>query len=422
MGCGSTRSASTKAQPPQKKPVSSASPPPVSLSFDPLTSTRIVLKGSLSAKLLLSSGDTETEQFPVSSSRLYATDRYFSIVISSFTNFSQSNAKIFPKISYSLQSKRENGEVIASNEDYHGFSQTGLETSTPEVRIVLPLHSVEPKKLFFLRVSIKDAKSADSLQEISLFSMFLLTKTQRPAALKENVEKFATIDAVSLNSLTLDSVCVFKEEDEVQAPYAVEYGRKLMILLNNLRGFQKTAGDLVSPGCSLLTVDEEGAEVFFKENLFPEDNEYHEEDLSEFRVKIEVGGANFRPLRDYWLNIRIWDERGPGQLGIKLKYQGSKRVKEIVKVFEVSEEKSGEFCVKLKGDSGFLSSKFVFLRVSRENAEVFKNNLERLVEVELEWEEKFKEMQRDIVEMSNSNDGVERNKVSWRLVAITARN
>ena len=219
-----------------------------------------------------------------------------------------------------------------------------------------------------------------------------------------------------LNGLTVASVTVMKDEEELQEPYIVEYGKGLFLRLNDMHGFKKN-GEYVAPGCSLLSLNDEGEEVFFKENLFPDDNEYHEEDLTEFRVKIEVGGEHFKPLRDYWLNMRIWDNKGDGQLGIKIKYQGSNKVKERVKVYEIKEN-HGEFTAKCKGESGFLKGTIVFIQIRKEISDVFLQNAEKTVELDLEFDEGFMGKKKDILEISK--DGIERKPISWRLISVTS--
>lgn len=419
MGCGSSHN--NKAQQPLKK---SNIPLPSSLIFDPLTTLRVVKYGSVDVNIHLTSGETEADQFPVISSRLFANDKYLTFVLTNLKDFTLKEGRIFPKISYSLNEKIENGTVIAANEDYHSFSTTGTDLSTPEIKIVLPLHSVKPKSLMILNVSIKDTKN--EANHIRSEFMFLINPDQsRSAEQKDSVVECKGIQGSSMNQLNIESICVAKAEDdetqvEIQEPYILEYGRTLLLTLNELKGFNKN-GDFVSPGCSLLAIDDEGNEIFFKPNLFPEDNEYHEDDLSEFRVKIDVGGANFRPLRDYWLNVRLWDRKGNGQLGIKIKYRGSNKSKERVKIFEVKEN-GADFTVKCKGESGFLSSKLIYINMKKEKASPFEQNLEKSVEIELEFDEKYQEKKQDILEISNSNDGIEKKPISWRLISLTAPN
>jgi len=408
MGCGSSRN--TKAQIPIKKKGA------VTLSFDPLTTLRIIQIGNIQGTIILTSGESENEQYPIISSRLYSTDKFLTIIFTNLKNFAVTETKIFPKIAYSLQEKKENGAMIANNDDYHSFSSIGTDFSNPETKIVLPLHDLNPKTLMMLNVSVKDTKVSSS-PEIKAVFMFNIDANLKRDASKPSIPiALQNCKGSSLNGLNVASLTVMKDEEELKEPYIVEYGKGLFLRLNDMHGFKKN-GEFVAPGCSLLSLNDEGEEVFFKENLFPDDNEYHEEDLTEFRVKIEVGGEKFKPLRDYWLNVRIWDNKGDGQLGVNIKYQGSNKVKEKVKVYEIKEN-HGEFTVKCKGESGFLKGTIVFIQIRKEISNFFLQNAEKTVELDLEFDEGFMGKKKDILEISK--DGIERKPISWRLIAVTS--
>jgi len=421
MGCGSTKI--SQADGPTKKTSASAkniSKPTISLFFDPLTTFKMIQIGKIQAKVAMTSGESESQQAPIISSRLYSTDHFLTIIISQLKNFPLTEGKIYPKISYNLKEKMNAAVNIASNEDYHSFSTTGTDLSNPEIKIVLPLHDVKPKCLMLINLSIKEVKSLSNEEIKASFVFQIDPNLSRSPGKNESAVPFQGFEGFSLNGLSVPSLTVLRDQEEIKEPYIIEYGKSLSVRLNGMQGLKKT-GEYVCPGCSLLALNDEGEEIFFQENLFPEDNEYHEEDLSDFTVKIGVGGDNFKPLRDFWLNVRVWDNKGDGQLGIKVRYQGAGKMKERANVYEVKQGSAqGEFEVKLKGETGLLKNKFVFIKTKKEFADIFSANLEKPVQVELEYDEEFKENKTNILEVSNSNDGIEKKIIAWRLVSVIA--
>jgi len=72
MGCGSTKI--SQADGPTKKTSASAkniSKPTISLFFDPLTTFKMIQIGKIQAKVAMTSGESESQQAPIISSRLY---------------------------------------------------------------------------------------------------------------------------------------------------------------------------------------------------------------------------------------------------------------------------------------------------------------------------------------------------------------
>ena len=415
MGCGSTRN--SNAQLPNKK----SAHLPVTLNLDPLTTIKIIQRGSLLANIVITSGPTESEQFPIFSSRLYCSDKYLTITLSNLKKFLAVNSKIFPKIAYSLKEKQDASAVIASTDDYHNRSTEGTELSNPEIKIVLPIHGVKPKLLMDLNVSIQDGKSSN-LDEIKANFQFIInpnltrdsTKSQPLATPCQKCQGF------SLNGLNVTSLSVLKErdsEEEMKEPYILEYDKNLNLKLNVI-GYKKSAGELVAPGMCITALNDQGEEIFFKQNLFPEDNEYHIEEVTEITSTIKVGGNKFKPLKDYWAFVRFWDNKGDGEVGIKIKYQGSNKTKSRVTVFEVKEETPGEFIVKCKGEYGFLKGNFfIYVRTGKETADLFSKNLEKSVQIDLEFDEGYMEKKKDIIETSDDSTN-EKKRLFWRLVSV----
>lgn len=414
MGCGSSRN--SKAQPPSKKNGKITT----SLLFDPLTTLSIINIGKLQAKIQLTSGETEAQQNPIYSSRLYSTDNFITIILSNLANFTEHTGKYYPKIAYTLKEKKENVSIV-NNEDHSSLSTLGIDLSNQEIKVLIPLKDVKPKNWMSLNLSIIDGK-ANSNEEIKAIFLFLIIpERQRNSEKQETSVGCQGFEGFSINQLNVNSLTVLNgDEEELKEPYVVEAGKPLYVRMNGLQGLVKK-GEFVTPGCSLLTLNHEGKEVFFKENLFPEDNEYHEEDLSEFKVSIDVGGEQFKPLEDYWLNVRIWDNRGIGQLGFKVKYQGSNKLKARAIVYEVKDGGNpGEATVKCKGETGLLKRMFIFIDTIKEKAEAFKQNLEKSVELLLEFEENHESKKQDILAVSKTNDGVEKKSISWKLLSVTS--
>lgn len=409
MGCGSTKN--VRVVRPIKKPL---------LLFDPLTTLKVIQFSSLQASISLASGQSEADQFPVISSRLYGTDKFLTIIINQLKNFPLTGGKIYPKIAYSLKDNTNPSQPISSSEDYHSFSTSGTDLSTHDIKIVLPLHDLKPKTPIFLHLSIKEAKLVP-LEEIRSSFLFSIDPDIKRPPPETNILKVPTpgIEGSSINGLVFDSVTVKKDDEEIKEPYIIEYGKSLFLCLNGIKGLTKTNGELVLPGCTMMILDEEGEEVLPQTSMIPDDNPIHEDEFTEFTLQIKIGGEKFRPLKDYWWNVRLWDTKGNGEFGTKIRYQGSNKLKERATVYEVKQN-GEEFEVKCKGETGLLRSNFVFIKTKKDIADMFSGNLEKSVELELQFEGDSTN-KTNALELSSSNDGDGRKMIPWRLVSMMAR-
>lgn len=328
-------------------------------------------------------------------------------------NFKIKAKNFFPLVNFSIQDVDK--KIIHSIKDYENFSKKGL-LEDQEIKLVISTSNLVNNCIYELLINIKD-----KLDESSNYLDFYFTfKVNEEANL---IEK----DIISETKKFQDLTCSIREKLQItnieletheilSPPYKVSYGSKLFIKCFGLKGFEKKE-NFVNIGCSVSIFNENGSSIFYKEDMFPPDNEYHEEDLSELKFYVNIGGDYFKPNKFFYFSVIIWDKFGSGSLCVQGKYLTEEKIAFKGKVYEILNE-NNEKTVRLRAENGFAEGKLVFVKLSKNFLEIFEKNLEKTVEVGCIYEENNPKMNENILNISA--DGIEKKQVFWKLISVTA--
>ena len=352
------------------------------ISNDSLLSLQIAKSKLKAEKIYLTDDDSKVL---TSSSKISKNAGLF-LWISSLKELTNVKGEYFPKISIYIYETDES--ITYKAEDCLGIEKSGKsEIDLKEIKVKIPFTNLYCYTEYKCDILLKD--NFEENKKIHISFRFKLSDNNSNEIFEIKNQIYGNISVNSINDLFLKNVYLLENEKIVDQLdknkiASIDFNSKIVLKIEGIDGLVENSLKKYSIGFSTLLFDEEGNELFYKNDLFPAENcEYTLDELSDFTPFIYLVKKNFKPDQNYTWICKLWDKNGEGEIGFKTKFFVNANIKIEFKILEINKD-SNKFIVKLRGREGYFEGiDFKCCITNSKLEKKFRNNLEKFAFLEL---------------------------------------
>lgn len=398
MGCSSSIQSSPSV-PSKKKP---------DFLLQPFSNLRILSqKLSVDEVQILAGSDANSLKLLTSPHIIF--NHFLMFKLKKLGNFVLNGEKINPAISYIVKSLDPEKKFVHFEEKYEAVKEASVDQD-----VDIKIHNEKcDAGLYEITVKVRDKNDKTMANLLQLVYKFRVVNEMVVSNIQETFEKktsiYNEINCHTFGEINVSNLELLINDQQINPPYEIKFGSQLFIHFSSLHGLKKK-GHYISLGCSVSLFDDIGQEIYFKEDIFPSDAEYHEEDVSDLRFFVSIGGDNFKPESNYFFTVRIWDKLAPSILSLSGKYKSLDGFNFKARVLQIN---GGQ--AQLKGNEGcYYDRKILFIKGDKDNMNILEKNMDNVVDMKFAYDEGKKG--ENILHMTT--DGKDRKPTFWKLLEV----